>query len=227
MKHLEPEFACVSLAHNESNVADTTRDILKRNVFQLSCNPCSPDEVRGGSQCNPCNPCSPDQIRGGSQCNPCNPCSPDQIKGGTQCNPCNPCSPDQTRGGSQCNPCNPCSPDQMRGGSSGSSSGCFLTSACTESLGLSDDCDELETLRAFRDRKKLASSEFTNLVEEYYRIAPCIVARINALPERKDIYSQLYRDMVAPCVSMIKCGNDDGAQALYTAYVNRLKNAYC
>ncbi len=212
MKKLIPAFECVTPG---------------QRVSFLSCNPCSPDEVRGGSQCNPCNPCSPDQIRGGSQCNPCNPCSPDQLRGGSNCFPCNPCSPDEIRGGSQCNPCNPCSPDQMSGGSSGtSSSGCFISSACVKSKGLPDNCEELQTLRAFRDAKKAKDPAFLELVNEYYRIAPAIVEKIDSLSNAKDIYQELYINLVCGCVALIKDNKEDEAVVLYTNIVRELQNEY-
>lgn len=197
------------------------------------CNPCSPDQTdASGAQCNPCNPCSPDQLgRGGSQCNPCNPCSPDQRKSdGSQCNPCNPCSPDQRRSfGEQCYPCNPCSPDQGSSDSSsgsGRSSGCFITSACVESMGLADDCDELQTLRALRDKRRLYDPAFDALVKEYYRIAPIIVDAIDASPDRKAVYTQLYETMVRPCVALVKENRENEAVELYTQTVLQLKQRY-
>jgi len=198
----------------------------KERMPLQACNPCYPDEVRGGTQCNPCNPCYPDQMRGGSQCNPCNPCYPDQMRGGSQCNPCNPCYPDQVRGGSQCNPCNPCYPDQMQGGNSGSGGGCFLSSACAESLGLPDDCDELQTLRKFRDRRKETDPDFAELVKEYYEIAPSIVEKINAEGKANSVYFKLYEQLVLPCVKLIKEGNEEDAIILYTKIVRELQEQY-
>lgn len=211
MKALKPAIVCVTPGGNS---------------LLFSCNPCSPDELRGGSQCNPCNPCSPDQIKDGSQCNPCNPCSPDQLRGGSQCNPCNPCSPDQMHTGGQCNPCSPCSPDQGSGGNSSGGSSCFITSACTESLGLPDDCDELQTLRAFRDKRKAEDPDFVMLVEEYYRIAPVIVEWINGKDDSKEEFLKLYHELVIPCVELIKRGNEDEAIKLYTSQVKMLQGRF-
>lgn len=59
-------------------------------------------------------------------------------------------------------------------------SGCFLTSACVEYLGLPDDCKELTTLRTIRDKVLKATGEGRGLVDEYYRIAPALVEKINA-----------------------------------------------
>ena len=193
------------------------------------CNPCTPDQTNDdGSQCYPCNPCSPDQLgEGGSQCYPCNPCGPDQRgDDGSQCYPCNPCSPDQTDvGGSQCYPCNPCSPDQgessYNGG--GSSGGCFITSACTESMGLSDRCEELQMLRVLRDKRVFYDDQFKALVKEYYIVAPKIVSAINRRSDRKELYADIYHEMVLPCVEMIKENRENEAVSLYTKYVYLLK----
>lgn len=212
MKKLIPHLQCVTPGAN--------------NTSYVSCNPCSPDEVRGGSQCNPCNPCSPDQVRGGSQCNPCNPCSPDRMQGGSNCNPCNPCSPDQVQGGSHCNPCNPCSPDQMRGGSNSGNTGCFISSACVESMGLLDDCQELQILRAFRDVRKESDPSFKTLVEEYYRTAPTIVEEINNEVNSKEIYENLYTRLVMTCVNLLKEGRQDEAIVKYTTIFKELRDTY-
>ena len=195
MRKLVPALVCVTPG--------------KSGISFLSCHPCSPDEIRGGSQCSPCHPCSPDQISGGSQCSPCHPCSPDEI-----------------RGGSQCSPCHPCSPDQMSGGSSGSDSSCFISSACIESLGLPDDCEELQILRQFRDKRKTSDNAFAELVKEYYQIAPAIVAQINAQADSKGAYSKLYDELVLPCVKYIKNGQEDAAISLYTKIVRELQLQY-
>jgi hypothetical protein len=101
-----------------------------------------------------------------------------------------------------------------------------LTSACVETFGLPDDCDELQTLREFRDRLKKTDKNFAELVKEYYRIAPPIVAKINAQANFKEIYRNLYYQMVLPCVSYIKYGKDDEAVELYTMKVRELQAAY-
>lgn len=197
------------------------------------CNPCTPDQVdEYGAQCYPCNPCTPDQLgNGGSQCYPCQPCTPDQRDDdGSQCYPCHPCTPDQRdEGGSQCYPCHPCTPDQGEASyssSSSSSDGCFITSACVESMGLADDCDELQTLRALRDKRRLYDPKFDALVKEYYKVAPIIVEAIDASPNRKAKYAELYETMVKPCVAMVKENRENEAVELYTQTVLQLKQRY-
>lgn len=63
-------------------------------------------------------------------------------------------------------------------------SGCYLTTACMRALSQSfnDDCHELGTLRAFRDA--YVKERHPEAVEEYYRVAPKIVA---AISQREDM----------------------------------------
>ncbi len=201
--------------------------VTKSYTFS-SCSPCYPDEVdETGAQCAPCNPCSPDQLGpGGSQCAPCHPCYPDQRgDDGSQCAPCHPCYPDQRgTGGSQCAPCNPCYPDTSS--SSGSSTSCFITSACVESLGLPDNCEELQLLRTFRDKRSLYDGKFSRLVEEYYQIAPKIVESINKSENPLQVFKRIYRALVLPCVSLIKQNRDNEAVELYSSTVLGLKSEY-
>lgn len=80
--------------------------------------------------------------------------------------------------------------DERRLSSGGS--GCFLTTACCQYKGLPDDCTELTILRNFRDNVLMQNDEERNLVEEYYRIAPELVERIEQQPDARDIYEQIY-----------------------------------
>lgn len=52
---------------------------------------------------------------------------------------------------------------------------CFLTTVACEVRGLPDNCHQLETMRNFRDRVLLESGNGSNIVEEYYRIAPSLI----------------------------------------------------
>ena len=93
-------------------------------------------------------------------------------------------------------------------------------------MGLADDCDELQTLRALRDKRRLYDAEFDALVHEYYKIAPAIVDAIDAMPDRKAIYADIYENMVKPCYAMIKENRENEAVALYTETVLQLKQRY-
>ena len=57
--------------------------------------------------------------------------------------------------------------------------GCFLTTAACEHRGLPDDCFELSTMRAFRDRVLLETCAGQAMVKHYYEIAPRLVPLVD------------------------------------------------
>lgn len=75
---------------------------------------------------------------------------------------------------------------------SSGSSGCFLTSACCKYKGLSDDCEELQVLRNFRDSYLREKAYGPELIKCYYEDAPEIVAAIDKSDKREEIYEEIY-----------------------------------
>lgn len=106
------------------------------------------------------------------------------------------------------------------------SSGCFLTSACTEARGLPDDCHELTVLRSFRDGYLRSQPEGEAEIAEYYAVAPKIVDAIRSKADAVEAFDAIYRELVEPCVAMIERGENVEAHALYRSYVLRLKKHY-
>ncbi len=103
---------------------------------------------------------------------------------------------------------------------SANSGGCYITTAVCESEGMADDCDILQTLRAFRDR--YVSRE---KISEYYAKAPAIVARIKSQPSAKRRLRSIYLLYILPAYFAIKAGDDKGAMRIYsegTAYAERV-----
>lgn len=96
---------------------------------------------------------------------------------------------------------------------------CYLSSACCEHLGLPDDCDELETLRRYRDDVLARTREGRRDIETYYRQAPEIVRQIEALASRKQIYSVIYSAYLLPAVQLIQAGDNEKAYRVYKALV--------
>lgn len=109
---------------------------------------------------------------------------------------------------------------------SGSSSTCFLTSACVRAKGLPDDCMELTTLRAYRDNWCRSQPGGEAEITEYYRIAPTIVKSINASPSANEIWEQVYQTMVLPCVQLIQSGKNEEALDLYRSKTLELRELY-
>ncbi len=108
----------------------------------------------------------------------------------------------------------------------GSDETCFLTTACIRAKDLSDDCDELQTLRYFRDGWLKKQAEGPALTEEYYTIAPGIVQAINRSEDASAVWNRLYEELVLPCVWLIKVGKMEDALFLYKTWTIKLKEQY-
>ena len=107
-----------------------------------------------------------------------------------------------------------------------SSGGCYLTSACVNAKNLPDDCDELTTLRSFRDNWLKNQPCGACEVADYYEFAPKIVDAINALPNAQQIWEALYNDLILPCVEMIKGERMEEAHEAYRNAALKLKAEY-
>lgn len=103
---------------------------------------------------------------------------------------------------------------------------CYITTAVCKSLDKPDDCYELTLLRDYRDQYLLESPEGSNLVKEYYNIAPTIVKRINRQEDSSKIYERIWQDYLSPCVSMIEDGKKEECGILYGDMVRRLEKKY-
>ncbi len=112
--------------------------------------------------------------------------------------------------------------------SSGSNAngGCFLTTACVETKGLRDDCKELTLLRQLRDGYIIGLPEGGRSIAEYYRISPSIVNSIKSCENSQVIFSEIYEDLVVPCVALIEKNQNQMAFELYKSRVLMLKEMY-
>jgi hypothetical protein len=103
---------------------------------------------------------------------------------------------------------------------------CFISTACVKAKGLPDDCEELETLRAFRDTELITTRDGKALVDRYYEIAPKIIWAINQEQDSTDIYHNLYNTLVLKSVEFIHEGKMDKAKENYLAIVENLERNY-
>lgn len=106
--------------------------------------------------------------------------------------------------------------------SDGSGSGCFITTACMRAMGRTDSCRELSVLRAYRDSYLLRQEDGRQAVEQYYQIAPRIVAAIERLPEQARVFREIYQNLVWPAVTMVENGRNAEAFSHYKGQVLRL-----
>ncbi len=107
--------------------------------------------------------------------------------------------------------------------SRGSGSPCFLTTATVQCLGLSDDCLELSSLRALRDRYLLATPQGRRRVAAYYRLAPAIVRRVEARPDARKIWLGLYWRHILPAAVAAKVGANRLAMRIYLGMIRRVQ----
>lgn len=101
----------------------------------------------------------------------------------------------------------------------GSSGGCFITTATCRALGKGDDCRELTAFRAYRDGYLVHDPDGPALIREYYRIAPLIVSKIEARSDSETVYLNLYHDYIAQGYECLKIGELQQAKTTYIKMV--------
>ena len=82
--------------------------------------------------------------------------------------------------------------------------GCFITTAVCSSLNKPDDCDELMTMRWYRDKLKSEDPDMKELIKEYYRTAPDIVKKIDCEPDASNIYRGLWDNSISKIYRSLK-----------------------
>ena len=103
---------------------------------------------------------------------------------------------------------------------------CYITTAVCESLGMSDDCYELKLLRDYRDGYLMSSEDGADIVRTYYNIAPTIVNRINKKEDSSKIYSDIFKQYISPCISLIEKDKKEECRELYSDMVYSLRDRY-
>lgn len=108
---------------------------------------------------------------------------------------------------------------------SGSSGGCFITTACVEASGLPDNCIELETMRYLRDEYLARSEEGKRMINEYYEIAPSIVTAIRTRENSNEIFNNIFNE-IGEIVWLVKIHDLEGAMAHCREMMLRLEKEY-
>ena len=103
---------------------------------------------------------------------------------------------------------------------------CFITTAVCQSRGLPDDCAELTAFRAFRDGYLRTCPDGAALIDEYYNIAPGIVACIDVCGDRDARYDAIRADYLAPCYRDLQAGKLEDCKNRYVRMVRALEKEY-
>ncbi len=107
------------------------------------------------------------------------------------------------------------SPDELKSG------GCYITTATLTALNKNDNCYELNKFREFRDSYLITKEP--HLIDEYYRLAPKIVNKINSLNDKETVYNSIWSDYLSDCLSLIESNRYKEATNLYIKMVNNIK----
>jgi hypothetical protein len=105
---------------------------------------------------------------------------------------------------------------------SGSATGCFLTTATCEAVGLADDCWELRTLRRFRDGWLAQQQDGSADIAAYYAKAPAIAERLKGDPQA---LLRLYWTRIVPSALAAQVGANGVARAIYSKGMRELAAA--
>lgn len=105
--------------------------------------------------------------------------------------------------------------------------GCFLTTACVDTMGLPDDCMELEAMCSLRDDYILKEVEDgDNIVKHYYTVAPEIVKTINEKDDHEQIWRALYEEEIVPCADLVCHKKEEAAFKKYSDMLEKLEKKY-
>ena len=63
-------------------------------------------------------------------------------------------------------------------------------------------------------------------IKEYYEMAPGIVEAINQKSNAQEIWNEVYKDLVEPCVNIIHNNKNESAYTLYKLYSLKLNQKY-
>lgn len=103
---------------------------------------------------------------------------------------------------------------------------CYITTAACETFGKADDCYELNLLREYRDDYLMSQVDGESIVQEYYDLAPTIVKHINQKAESREIYAEIWKDYIDPCIHLIEQNEKKACRELYVKMVRDLQEQY-
>ena len=106
--------------------------------------------------------------------------------------------------------------------SSSSGRWCFISTVVCEYFGKEDDCEELNTLRNYRDNWLRAQSNGEELIKRYYEIAPIIVKKLKDSPNYSKYCEELWDRYLQPCLDFIKNQKYELCKNLYMEMFNYL-----
>lgn len=100
---------------------------------------------------------------------------------------------------------------------------CFITEATMSGIGLQGEqlerSEPLQVLRWFRDNVMMRTPDGQRMVQQYYLMAPDVVAAINSRPDSEQLYRQMFGQFIRPAVEAIKANDFQKALQLYAEMI--------
>ncbi len=103
---------------------------------------------------------------------------------------------------------------------------CFITTAVCAFEGKPDNCPELESFRHFRDTWLCRQEGGQALIDQYYEIAPMVVACIDYADNRAARYQELRQRWLDACYQAIGRGENERCRDIYIDMVQTLEKRY-
>ncbi len=100
---------------------------------------------------------------------------------------------------------------------------CFISTACTEAMGLPDNCEELRILRRLREKHLLGTPAGNRILHEYRVLSDVILNWIENQDDKKDLYYDLYHRLVCETIRLIGHGKINEAIYHYETIVREYK----
>lgn len=104
----------------------------------------------------------------------------------------------------------------------GLTSQCYITTATCGFVGLSDDCFELTQLRRFRDGWLAKRKGGPDVIKQYYRDAPRVLAHLRQSESQDEVLLSVYARTILPAVIASLLGMNWLAYVLYKRMCQRL-----
>lgn len=103
---------------------------------------------------------------------------------------------------------------------------CYITTAVCEMQNKPDDCYELAMFREFRDGYLSNEDDGKALIEEYYELAPRILAAIELREEKQKIYEDIWKNHLSVCLDNLEKGQDELCKINYKRMVREMGKTY-
>lgn len=104
-----------------------------------------------------------------------------------------------------------------------SRTGCYVTTACCEVMGLEDDCWPLQQLRSFRDGWLMRQPGGQADIQAYYELAPKVLQQLKCKPGRSLALIAEYYRTILPCALLSRIGLNRLAYTRYRRMMSRLE----